>query len=85
VRFLAFLAFGLAAFDWPPPFLDRAGVAALGLAFLALALGPLVPRVRREPALTWPAGSGKVGDELRSTTATLADRLEGYGLTEARS
>lgn len=40
MRFLAFTLFATAAFDWPLPWLDRAGTAALGLAFLTLAVVP---------------------------------------------
>lgn len=80
MRFLSFLALALAAFDWPPPFLDRAGVAALGLAFLALALGPLVPRLRRSPAIAFPRPADDLGDELRESSSVLARRLGEYGL-----
>lgn len=38
-RGLAFLSFVCAAFAWTPPGIDRAGLAALGLGFLALAVG----------------------------------------------
>ena len=38
MRSLAFVGFLLAAFDAPVPWLDRAGVAAVALALLALAL-----------------------------------------------
>lgn len=38
-RLAAFALFALAAFDTPPPFLDRVGTAALGLAFLAWCTG----------------------------------------------
>jgi len=46
-RLVAFALLACAAFAWPLPWLDRAGTAALGLAFLALAL-PLRPRERAE-------------------------------------
>lgn len=36
MRFLAALAFTLAAFAWTPPHIDRAGCALVGAAFLAL-------------------------------------------------
>lgn len=38
-RLTAFSFLVLTAFAWTPPFLDRAGTAALGFAFLALAVG----------------------------------------------
>lgn len=37
-RALAFLAFLGAAFSWPEWYVDRAGLAALGFAFLSLAV-----------------------------------------------
>lgn len=57
MRVLAFLFFTGAAFDWPGWVVDRAGMAALGLAFLSLAVGakrksPLrVPMRVRAPAM----------------------------------
>lgn len=38
-RFVAFCLFVSAAFDWPTVFVDRAGTAALALAFLSLGVG----------------------------------------------
>lgn len=38
-RLIAFSMFTAAAFSWPLPWIDRAGVALLGAAFLALAVG----------------------------------------------
>lgn len=40
-RFLAAVCFVCAAFAWIPPYIDRAGLAALGFAFLALAIRAL--------------------------------------------
>jgi hypothetical protein len=39
MRFLAASLFLSAAFDWPVPWVDRAGVAALGLFCLSLTVG----------------------------------------------
>jgi hypothetical protein len=45
MRFVAFALLASAAFEWPAWWLDRAGTAALGLAFLALAVGGARGRV----------------------------------------
>ncbi len=49
MRSLAFAFLALSAFAWTPPFLDRAGTLALGLAFLALALPSRPRRTMRLP------------------------------------
>jgi hypothetical protein len=54
VRTLAFLTLGLAAFAWVPPYIDRAGLAALGLGFIALALPSRPPRFRRASRIPVP-------------------------------
>lgn len=69
MRVLAFALFSLAAFDWPLPFLDRVGTAALGLAFLALAL-PAGGGLRRPARMTIPPKRVQVRDDL-------ADELDG--------
>jgi hypothetical protein len=43
MRFLAASLFLSAAFDWPVPWVDRAGVAALGLFCLSLTVGAALP------------------------------------------
>jgi hypothetical protein len=60
VRSLAFATFVLVAFAWVPPYIDRAGLAALALGFVALALPSRPPRFRRAaripvPPVTVPA------------------------------
>jgi hypothetical protein len=79
MRVLACTFLALAAFAFVPPFLDRAGTAALGLAFLALALGGGSP-VRR-PALFQPRPHdlGLGLDDLEPVMAELSDRLAPYG------
>ncbi len=80
MRFLTFSLFATAAFDWPLPWLDRAGTAALGFAFLALALAPgglLRPRPARmnlpPKRGTLPAEDGDViGDVLERVALYLA-------------
>ncbi len=49
MRSLALALLALSAFAWTPPFLDRAGTLALGLAFLALALPSRPRRTMRLP------------------------------------
>lgn len=75
-RLLAALLLTLAAFAWAPPFLDRAGTAALGLAFLALAM-PRPPRKRRLPGLT-PAALGLTlpTQDAGKTTPNLSTPLD---------
>lgn len=58
VRSLAAIALVLAAFDVPPPWLDRPGLALVGLAFAALAL-PGRLRIRRPPLLPPAAGGSQ--------------------------
>lgn len=65
-RALAFVCLALAAFDWTLWPLDRAGWAALGFAFLALAVGRGSGRLR--PTIFAPR---------RSTGADAAFDLEG--------
>jgi hypothetical protein len=47
-RLAAASCFLCAAFAWVPPLIDRPGLAALGLAFLALSVGRGFERRRRE-------------------------------------
>jgi hypothetical protein len=79
-RLAAFVLFVCAAFAWVPPHLDRPGLAALGLAFLALTVGrvpvasrPTTPLVRG-PALFDP-------EPLEPVPSSLERALAGYGLT----
>lgn len=60
-RLIAFTCLTCAAFAWVPPGIDRAGLAALGLAFLAWSIGrgirlpfTLSPRVQGPAALEHP-------------------------------
>ena len=63
MRLAAALTLATAAFAIGVPFLDRAGVALIGLAFAALALPPRPVSVRRP----WP---------MPSTHAEVADAFE---------
>ena len=78
-RLLAFALLVTAAFDWWAPFLDRAGVALLGLAFLALTVSPGGFRVARPARMTLPpkrvALPEPAGDEIDDLLA----RISGYG------
>jgi len=48
-KVVAFSLLVCAAFAWVPPWLDRPGTAALGFAFMALAVGQALPRLRVPP------------------------------------
>jgi hypothetical protein len=78
MRYLAATLFGLAAFAVPVPFVDRAGVALLGLAAIALAVASR-PRVleRVEPRPMPPAIFG-LDDELEEELAVGARRVQDY-------
>ena len=85
MRLLSFALLASAALDWPGLWLDRAGAAALGLAFLALTL-PSRPRRRLRSPLTGatPAPPAILDDEGRLDPARLeriisASRLGGTG------
>ena len=64
LRFSAFAFLVFAAFAWSLPFLDRAGTAALGFAFLALAVG----RRQGEPR---PSTLDSVRELLGPSTPTI--------------
>lgn len=77
-RLIAFTCFVCAAFAWVPPFVDRVGLAALGLAFLAWSIGrgmrlpfALSPTVAPPAALTHP-------ERIEPVTRDLAARLQEY-------
>lgn len=55
-RALAFSCFVCAAFAWSGPWLDRPGIAALGLAFLAWSVGRGFGLRRRVAPATVPPG-----------------------------
>lgn len=78
-RFLAFDSFAAAAFGWTPPGLDRAGLVALGLAFLSLTVGrsreglrPSLPR----STLVLPPRSD-LGEAMDASD--LRARIQAYG------
>lgn len=76
----AFTMFVCAAFAWTPPFLDRAGTAALGLAFLALAVGR--PAVGARPALPFLPTAPAAVDTSRLTAeaSEMVRRMQEYGI-----
>lgn len=83
MRWLAALAFLLAAFDVPAWAVDRAGLAAIGLACLALALGSLRPRRARapepEPELDLAALAAAANVQADELAAATRERLATWG------
>jgi hypothetical protein len=79
VRLLAFGFLALAALDVAVPFLDRAGLAAAGVACLALSLPPRPRRIRRPAMPAVPARVVELDEEdepeLGATAARVADYL----------
>jgi hypothetical protein len=74
MRFLAASLFLSAAFDWPVPWVDRAGVAALGLFCLALTVGAALPgRRSAHPPLT-----EVLGENGAAALAPTEDALEAW-------
>lgn len=79
-RLLAFSCFLCAAFAWVPPFIDRAGLAALGFAFVAVSVGrgTGVPRPTKLALGLRPEGDELEG--LDAIGAQLREQLAAYGL-----
>lgn len=78
-RFAAASCFVMAAFSWEPAFVDRAGIAALGLAFLSLAVGRAA--VGSGSPLPSPFGALRPG-QLEAAAAeaeTIVGRIGQYG------
>ena len=79
MRLLAAGLLLLAAIDVGVPFLDRAGLAAAGVACLALSLPPRPRRIRRPAMPAVPARVVEVDDddepELGETAARVANYL----------
>lgn len=74
-RLLAATCLACAAFAWVPPGIDRVGLAALGLGFLAWSVGrpmrfnlALMPKQAAGPAITH-------AERIQPVTAQLADDL----------
>lgn len=81
-RFLSFTLLALAAFDWPAPWLDRLGTAALGLAFLSLAVGAARSPSRRSLPFGIPTTTDAVADEAIESAASLAQRIAAYDVSD---
>jgi hypothetical protein len=75
-RALAASCFVWAAFDLPTWGLDRAGVALLGLAFVALALAPRARRAPAPPMLELPGFPPAVPDDADVQIADLVARVQ---------
>ncbi len=80
MRFLAFSLFVTAAFDWPAPWLDRAGTAALGFAFLALAVTRPTTGLRRALPFGLSPKTVAVADEAAEEALSVAQRISAYDL-----
>ena len=80
MRVLAFALFTLAALDWSLPFLDRAGTALLGLAFLALVVAPGGFSVARPARMTLPPKRAEVPDDAVDEALSVAQRIASYDL-----
>lgn len=78
MRLLAFILLTWAAFDWPMPLVDRAGLAAAGVACLALALparsewGDLARFRRRRDAAPEPA------EDMPPELTNVLERISAY-------
>ncbi len=84
MRFLAFSLFATAAFDWPLPWLDRAGTSALGFAFLALALAPGGLSRSRPARMTFPPKRVELLDQDGDVIGDVLDRLAPFVSPEPR-
>lgn len=84
MRVVAFILLAWAALDGPAPFLDRVGLAALGLGFLALALPSRPGRIRR-PAFLQPDPTTHELDDLGDDDELddLATRIGAYAGSSA--
>jgi hypothetical protein len=76
VRYLAFAVLTWAAFDGPAFVLDRAGVALLGVALLALALPARRVRVIPEPFPTGDVADPGLPGELDTLIAGVRERIQ---------
>lgn len=77
-RFLAFALLVAAAFDWPLPWLDRPGTAALGLGFLALGVGAASTGVRRALPFRVSPKMVDVADAPADELSSLVERIAAY-------
>jgi len=82
MRLLSFALLAFAAFDWPAPWLDRAGTAALGFAFLALAVSPGGFLRSRPARMTFPPKTAQLADEPDDLLADVLDRIEPFVSSE---
>ena len=75
----------LAALDVGVPFVDRAGLAAAGLACLALSLPPRPRRIRRAAPIAVPPAVVELDDDADDELGPPAARLSEYLAIAGRS
>jgi len=83
-RWTGFTLFTCAAFAWVPPFVDRAGLAALGFGFLALSLGRAWG-VARPGVTSMPPANGAIDlAGLLNTHGNAVERIGAYSDDDGR-
>lgn len=85
MRLLAFTFLALAALDVAVPFLDRAGLAALGVGCLALSLPPRPRRIRRPAIAHVPPTTVELDDEREDELGSAAARTLDYLAASGRT
>ena len=78
-RLSAFVLFTWAAFDWPTPGMDRAGVAALGAAFLAWSVGGVMPSIRGARSAVAPPPTLEHAERISAMSSAF---MAAYGATD---
>ena len=81
-RLAGFTLLAVAAFDWPLPWLDRAGVVLLGLSFLALALSPGGSLLARPARMTLPPKRVELPEPDGDEVGDLFERIAAYDLAD---
>lgn len=77
-RLAAFSCFVWAAFAWPTWGIDRAGLAALGFAFLALTVGRVSGRARPSLFQRRPTAVLEPTSDVDAVVRDLTERIAAY-------